>query len=269
MQPNATFHYAIGQIIGDRDNQEDFCAVQLDGGDIAQSGDGDTKNGSGKRELTAVLCDGMGGHNAGEIAAQVAATSFLQTAQDQLKQGSAVSKSLLTACHEANDRIAGQIAEDNNLSGMGTTLVGVRCTPTSLSWVSVGDSYLLLLRNRQLIKLNHDHSMRPVIEQMVAKGIITEKDAASHPDRNALRSALTGDSLSIVDQGMEQLTLKPHDLIVIASDGIDVLSPDLVGRILCARFRRLPKLAIDLVSAARHHGGRGQDNTTVLLIRVH
>lgn len=263
-----TLHYAIGQIIGDRDNQEDFCAIQLDGSGIAQSDNGEAKNGSVTRDLTAVLCDGMGGHNAGEIAAQVAATSFLQTAQNQLKQGSAASKSLLTACHEANNRIARQIAEDNSLSGMGTTLVGVRCTPTSLSWVSVGDSYLLLFRNRQLIKLNQDHSMRPVIEQMVSKGLLSETDADSHPDRNALRSALTGDSLSIVDRGVDQLALKAHDLIVIASDGIEVLRHDLVRRILCSQFRRLSKLAIDLVSAARRHGGRGQDNTTVLLIRV-
>jgi len=263
-----TLHYAIGQIIGDRDNQEDFCAVQLDGGGIAQSDKGKVKNGSVKREITAVLCDGMGGHNAGEIAAQVAATSFLQAAQNQLKHGSAPSKSLLTACQDANNGIARQIAENNSLSGMGTTLVGVRCTPTSLSWVSVGDSYLLLFRNQQLIRLNQDHSMRPVIEQMVAKGIISETDAGSHPDRNALRSALTGESLSIVDQGVDKLALKTNDLIVIASDGIDVLRHDLVSRILCSRFRRLSKLAIEIVSAARRHGGRGQDNTTVLLIRV-
>src|SRR4029078_8569506 len=94
---NVTLHYAIGQIIGDRDNQEDFCAVQLDGGGIAQSDKGKVKNGSVKREITAVLCDGMGGHNAGEIAAQVAATSFLQAAQNQLKHGSAPSQSLWQA----------------------------------------------------------------------------------------------------------------------------------------------------------------------------
>ena len=263
-----TLHYAIGQIIGDRDNQEDFCAVQSDGNSVARSANDEAREGSARRELTAVLCDGMGGHNAGEIAAQVAATSFLKVAQDLLKKGTTASKSLLAACHEANNRIARQTTEDNSLSGMGATLVGVRCTPTSLSWVSVGDSHLLLFRNRQLIKLNQDHSMRPVIEQMVAKGILSETDAGSHPDRNALRSALTGDSLSIVDQGVDQLALKTHDLIVIASDGIDVLRHDLVRRILCARFRRLSKLAKDLVSAARHHGGRGQDNTTVLLICV-
>ncbi|MBI1203221.1 MAG: SpoIIE family protein phosphatase [Rhodopseudomonas sp.] len=263
--------FALAQGRGGRENQEDFCAVWADGKTVDAEKD-NFYSGRVKGDLIAVLCDGMGGHNAGEVASKLATVTFLdalKSSHSAKAPGPTPSASLIDACQAANVAIAGKIDADGSLDGMGTTLVGVRLVQSKLSWVSVGDSALYLYRRGTITQLNADHSMRPVIAQMVATKIISADEAARHPDRNALRSALCGDRLSLIDGDGLPMNLQKGDVVLVASDGIETLPASTLRAFLKPRlFWSVAKAARRIVSACLKAGGKSQDNTTVILLRI-
>lgn len=230
--------------------------------DSAGALDGTTTN-----ELLAVLCDGMGGHTAGQMASRTAATSFLDSTRQSLLHNDP-SDALLKACHEANASLSREIATNSQLDGMGTTLLGIYVRDHSMQWVSVGDSQLLLLRRDKLIKLNADHSMRPVLQQMALNGLIAHDEIDDHPQRNVLRSALNGAQVDLVDTGIRFLSLHEHDILVIASDGIDSLRPRELTRILTFRLVSLRRRAENIVRKAVRRDRQNHDNTTVMLVEA-
>ena len=257
--------FAAAQSRGGRSNQEDYCEVLADGELIgAQQGHCAGRSAS---DLIAALCDGMGGHNAGDVAAKTACNTFIAA----FKSGArgAAPASLAGACRAANAALTAQMERTQSLTGMGTTLVAIRVTRGQLAWVSVGDSGLYLYRNGHIDRLNQDHSMRPVIKQMVVAGILAPDEALHHPDRNALRSALCGEDVPLVDIGEPPMKLKRGDILVLASDGMETLPRSRIETILGSRVFRSPSaMARRIVAECVKAGGRGQDNTTVAVIRV-
>lgn len=264
----AHISFAIVQAIGGRENQEDACAVLSDDAIFAVDLDGLAK-GRASRSFFGTVCDGMGGHVGGELAAQIAAATAVETMLRPLSGSHDPANMLKLACLAANNAIAAEVHERPELADMGTTLVGVEVKGGRLSWVSVGDSHLLLLRGLNVIKLNADHSMRPAIDRMVEKGIITREDAQRHPDRNALRSVLMGDNLDLIDVGDGAWPLNVGDIIILASDGLDVL-PLKAIRKWARRWRKpdLLEMAKDLVAQSCAVGGDHQDNTSVIVARL-
>lgn len=260
--------FAIAQSRGGRDNQEDYCAVWADG-KLLTAKESNPQSGRSKSELIAVLCDGMGGHNAGEVASQLASRAFLDAIRPFASRQNQLGVSLPDACEAANNALAAQIDENKSLRGMGTTLIGVRIARSQLTWVSVGDSELYLYRGGTITKLNADHSMRPVIEQMVATNIISPDEALHHPDKNALRSALSGEHVALVDRGGAPVPLRKGDIVVIASDGIATLPDSAIWKLLRSRlFQKTISIARRIVAACDKAGGRHQDNTTVAVLKI-
>ncbi len=235
---------------------------------MIQLGDAGLVQGSSRGDISAALCDGMGGHEAGEVAARIAASIFLRSLHERLISRDSIGDAMLGACEEANDTIAREIAAHPELEGMGTTLVGIWYGRNLLRWVSVGDSHLLLVRDGRIVKLNQDHSMRPVLDAMAVQNIISSAEAASHPDRNALRSVLNGDPVKLIDRGISGLRLRPGDIFIVASDGIDDLKPQLILRVLRSYFIGVAGQARKIVSMAAELGGKRQDNTTLMLFKV-
>ncbi|MCK7461533.1 MAG: protein phosphatase 2C domain-containing protein [Sphingobacterium sp.] len=132
-----------------------------------------------------------------------------------------------------------EVATDpDNLRGMGCTLLAVVLTAEGLYWISVGDSPLWLWRRGRLRRLNQDHAYRSVLAEQVSAGEISAVEAASHPDRNALISAVTGEDLELVDLSRQPCTLKPSDQILLASDGVLTLSEQEIAAVL-----KSPRLA--------------------------
>ncbi len=108
--------------------------------------------------------------------------------------------------------------------GMASTLVAVVIKKDTIQWISVGDSPLWLYSNGELSRLNADHSMKPILEEHVKLGKLTTEEAATHPDRNMLRSAVVGTYIKYIDQSLDALELSPGDIILSGSDGIETLS---------------------------------------------
>lgn len=245
---------AGGQIIGGRQRQEDDFQV------VSFNEDGD------QCAHLMILADGMGGHPGGVEASGVAVSAFADAFKTAKREGTA---GRLRASLDAADAAVAEHSEHDGFSGMGCTLVAcVVMKDGTVQWTSVGDSLLFHLpagRDRAVTRLNEDHSMRPVLEDMVRLGRMTPEEA-EHGPVNQLRSALTGEGLTLVDEGAEAVELKADDWLIVASDGLNTLHADEVRR-LCDEHRTPYAVVSELLLAVTERARTAQDNTTVIAYR--
>jgi serine/threonine protein phosphatase PrpC len=241
-------NWAGDQIQGDRTRQEDVFAI-LEG-----VGDGG---------VVLVLADGMGGHAGGKEAAQCVLEGFVSA----VKASSApLERRLAPALDAANRALARLKAERPNYADAGCTLVAVAIEHNAMSWISVGDSPFFLLRDGTLQRLNADHSMRAVLADMVQLGRMSGETAQSHPNRSALRSAMTGEQPDLIDKPVAPMDLCAWDQLLLGSDGLEVLQPQTIVDLLTEHRADAPAVAVGAIlqqvikSKAPH-----QDNTTVLI----
>ncbi len=209
------------------------------------------------------VADGMGGHQAGEVASALAAS----TLRDRLAAGATSVEVVVAAVVEANAAIF-QTAHTNAAQrGMGTTLTAVAVMPPTdgrpeqLAIVNVGDSRVYLARQGELTRATIDHSY---VQELLATGHITEAEARAHPRRNIVTRALGIEPTVRVDSWV--MPLVRGDRFVLCSDGlVDEVDDDEIHDIL--RREAQPQACADaLVAAAIGHGGR--DNVTVVVVDV-
>lgn len=216
-------------------------------------------------DLLLVLADGMGGEQAGALASALAVRGFIET-YDAVPAATIPERLERTLSH-VNGRMALEVATDpDNLRGMGCTLLAVVLTAEGLYWISVGDSPLWLWRRGRLRRLNQDHAYRSVLAEQVSAGEISAVEAASHPDRNALISAVTGEDLELVDLSRQPCKLKPSDQILLASDGVLTLSEQEIAAVLKS-LRLAESPCPQLLTAVASRQNPQQDNVTVLWAR--
>lgn len=244
--------YAQNSIIGKRDNQEDYGLIT----EVAPSG-----------ALLAVLSDGMGGQVAGEVASYTAVNGFI----DSFSSNNSLNLplKLSVALDKANRAVARCSASNAKLKGMGATLIAVHVYNLELSWISVGDSVLYLYRDKKLKRLNSDHSMMPVLIDSVRVGKLTQEEALTHPHRNALRSAITGEEIPLIDLQEVSYKLKKNDIIILATDGVLTLNELEVSQILDSSSGGAAKNIVDqLLSAVSNKNKPRQDNTLVQVVKA-
>ncbi|MEL6289904.1 MAG: protein phosphatase 2C domain-containing protein [Pseudomonadota bacterium] len=255
------YAHASEAIVGARGHQEDYSLFVF-----AEGGPQDTATGErGAGELLAVLADGMGGHVAGETASRTGCAHF---AESYIALRAEPRERLTSALDAANASLASAINADGALDGMGCTIVGAAFGERGLRWISVGDSPLYLYRERALYRLNEDHSMAPVVDDMADRGLLGREAAVRDPRRHMLRSALTGVEIDLVDIGEKLLVLEPGDLVLLASDGLDVLSHRRIAEIIATHADGDPaEIVALLIDAVEAHGAPDQDNTTVMAVQ--
>lgn len=250
--------FAGRQLLGSRKTQEDSYAFSI----IADSEDVVEK-------LLVVIADGMGGHYGGQKASQIAVEAFVE---EFFQHKPTVDSNDSFALHEsliyANDLISQSIDDsDGELHGMGTTLLAATISRGQLQWISVGDSPLFLYRNHNLQRLNADHSMRPYIASQIAKGKLQAEALAVHPQRNALRSALLGEEISLIDAPAAPFELEPQDLLLFASDGLQVLDErTLADHLAESQSRTAPQLIRGIFAAITALNNPKQDNVTLAAV---
>jgi serine/threonine protein phosphatase PrpC len=230
-----------------------------------------------------VVADGMGGHQAGEVASGMAAEvieSFIADTRDaDLNQTwpfpydtarSIDANRLIAAFRLANRRVASAIANDNALKGMATTAAAVLLGHDNKAHLAhLGDSRIYRLRDRRLEQLTHDHSW---VGEQVRAGLLTNDDAHRHPWRNVVTRAIAGGDDPEVD--CAEVEIKRGDLFLICSDGLSsVVELEAIESILNAQAGSggapqvaagLDQTASSLIDAA--NAGGGPDNITVVLI---
>ena len=206
----------------------------------------------------AVVCDGMGGHSHGALAARTAADSFCE-AFARLENMQDVSRRLRVSLDAANEAVGALLLEHGGEFG-GTTLVAAFVSRHLIYHVSVGDSALFLWRGGVLSRLNEDHSMRAFYQ-----GFGPE---CAMPDSHCLRSALTGEPLELVDAPLQGFPLLPHDRLILASDGVEELMFDCTPTLALRRILSSTEtpLAPALVQAVEALHNPLADNVTVLTL---
>jgi serine/threonine protein phosphatase PrpC len=202
----------------------------------------------------------------GEAASRLACNRYVQAFS---AANGSIGARMEQSLDASNAALSSAIREDGALKGMGCTLIAAYLTEEGLRWVSVGDSALLLYRAGTLRRLNADHSVGAMLNRQVEAGLLAPETALSDPRRRALRSALTGGAIPLKDCEFTAYELKPSDWIVLASDGLDVLSGDEIASIIQGHERQEPDgLARSLIAAVEEKGEQYQDNTTVIVMGV-
>ena len=205
------------------------------------------------------VCDGLGGHQAGEVAAATAVETLETTFSEPTV------KNLIDAVRWANRAVWQLAQEQSDKRGMGTTITAVGIVEQDgeqqLAVINVGDSRGYLLRDGELTQLTEDHSL---VAEMERDGHLTHEEALVHPQRAVITRALGLDS----DVQVDSLELLPYrgDRLLLCSDGLtNEVADDEVGSIL-RRLADPTEAAKELVSQARAHGG--SDNITAVVIDV-
>lgn len=225
--------------------------------------------------LFAVLADGIGGHRAGEVAAELAVDHISHAIAES--NGRDPLRIMEEAIHSASDAIAHHSASDDERHGMGSTCACVWVIGDKLYIAFVGDSRIYLLRDGQMRQITTDHTW---VQEAIEKNIITPEEARDHPNVHVIRRYLGSLKLPEVDfrlklnesdnavqaQKHQGMTLQPDDIILVCSDGLtDMVWVDEIQKTLVES--KSPKIAVQaLVAQANERGGH--DNITVVVMTV-
>jgi protein phosphatase len=219
-----------------------------------------------------VLCDGMGGETAGEVASEISVKTVLSYFHQAANTGeypfleliddvSTDANALGTALRAANRAIRDAVAADAGRNGMGTTIVMALVRGKKLSIAHVGDSRIYLIRNHAIEQLTNDHSL--VMEQ-VRRGLMTLEQAEHSPIQNIITRALG--TANSVEPDLADHELLDQDVLLLCSDGLTHhLANDQILD-LVANSPSLESACGNLTAAAKDAGG--SDNITCLLVRV-
>jgi PPM family protein phosphatase len=204
-----------------------------------------------------VVCDGMGGAAAGEIASQLAVEAMLHAMSPAL----VTSKTFQQAVDVANESVHRSAVQNPSRAGMGTTLVAM-ATRGNHAWVAhVGDSRCYRMRAGHLERLTLDHSL---VDEQVRLGQLTPAQAETSPMRNVITRAVgTQDE---VDADMIEFAVEPGDVYLLASDGLMREIDDAKIASILGKAGDLQQTCAQLIAAANEAGGH--DNITCVLARA-
>lgn len=204
-----------------------------------------------------LVADGMGGHNAGDYASRYT----IETIVEEIGSSSNNSPVIVLekAIQSANRLIRQKSFEDEDLSGMGTTVVAATIDDDRLCVANVGDSRLYVINNREIKQITRDHSL---VEEMVRMGGLQREQARSHPDKNIITRAIGAQDEVEID--FFQMTLSKDDIILMCSDGLTNMIDDEEIRMILQGQRDIVEKAETLVNAANNNGGK--DNIAVILV---
>lgn len=207
-----------------------------------------------------ILCDGMGGAAAGEVASATAVQETMRHFIER-EQGMPALEAAKAAIHAANEAIFSRSQRERKLRGMGTTLVAIFADERR-AWVfNIGDSRCYLLRARRLQQVSRDHSL---IDEQVREGRMSPAEAVHSPYRNVITRALG--TQKDVEADVFEVETEPGDLFLLCSDGLTREIDDFLIESILRLELPLRELCNRLIAAANRAGG--QDNITCLLARA-
>jgi protein phosphatase len=215
-----------------------------------------------------VVCDGMGGEEAGEVASQMA----IDTVVGELNNGAGdappdpdgfrtLTTRLGAAVRRSNASIYEAAQRDTRQARMGTTIVGAWFADDIISLAHVGDSRAYLWQRGHLEPLTSDHSL---VEMQVKAGTLTREGALQHQDQNVLLRALGRER--DVDVELNEVPVQAGDYLLLCSDGLTRMVPEPDMSSTIADIRDPQEICEELIAAANRNGGA--DNVTVVIVEV-
>jgi PPM family protein phosphatase len=211
----------------------------------------------------AILADGMGGHQAGEVASRMAVDLIAAEFQSTPAGASGPDgRTIARAVQKANAAIYEAAATHTAYQGMGSTVVVTVLNDDHLHIAHVGDSRVYRLHDHTLGQLTRDHS---VVQELVNRGLFTEEEARQSLAKNLVTRALGTDP--VIEAEITDTIVQPGDVFLLCSDGLtDVVSDQQITEILDAAGADIEAAARRLVDRANEYGG--PDNISVVLMRI-
>ena len=212
-----------------------------------------------------VLADGMGGHNAGEIASRVTVESILAKVSEfmdsnQSKMTDKRIKELASdAIINANNNVVSLSAKNSGMRGMGTTVVMAALWGDKACISHVGDSRAYLVSDGKIKQLTTDHSY---IEELIKEGSISRERAKNHPDRNMITRAIGVEDVVIIDTDV--VKIKDLDAIILCSDGLTNLIDENEILDVFLKGQSADEICDELLKEANKRGG--YDNITIVVV---
>lgn len=205
-----------------------------------------------------VVADGMGGHNAGQVASQLAVEKISEVFLSNLAED--ISFILTTAFIKANSEIQHKAANNPNFEGMGTTCSALALTEDMAYIAHVGDSRIYRINRNEIKQLTEDHSH---VGEMQRLGVLTKEEAENHPNRSYLTRAL-GAKPDIEVDVYENIKFNSGDYFLLCSDGLVKVEEKEMQRIVLSRPpRKACKKLIQMANARDGH-----DNVTVMIVKI-
>lgn len=205
-----------------------------------------------------IVADGMGGHQAGEVASKMA-TDIIS--QEYFKKGNAdnIEGILKKAFELANKNIFKKASTEKSYYGMGTTCTAIAVIDKKVFFAHVGDSRAYFIRKNNIRQITTDHTY---VQQLVKSGEITQKEAESHPKRNILTNAMGTKPEMGIDTGKFEFLFEKGDKLLLCSDGLyDYIGDEEMVTILSNHS--LQEAAEYMITETKKRGGH--DNITVVL----
>lgn len=201
-----------------------------------------------------IVADGMGGHNAGEVASKMAVESVI----NYLNKKELSDNSLEEAILYANRNIYNLSIEEKSYGGMGTTLTACLVRNNVVQIANVGDSCCFGIDKSKIIKLTRDHSL---VQELIDAGSLSEEEGRNHPKKNIITRALGTAKNVVVD--IFTIDKNKFKILLLCSDGLtnEVCNEEIFD--IIKNSKNLDCATDNLISLAKEHGGR--DNITVLL----
>lgn len=211
-----------------------------------------------------IIADGMGGHNAGEVASRLSAeliADYLELKLDENLDDEEIERLLEDSIKKANKIVYEKSLEKEEFKGMGTTISLAYIKGDKLFIGHVGDSSIFIISNNEIVKLTMDHSL---VEELLKKGSITQEEAKNHPQRNVITRAVGTDVDIEVDILSAQIN--KDDILVLCTDGLSnmVEKDEIKEKII--NTDSLEEACEELVGNAKNRGGH--DNITIMAIRI-
>ena len=208
-----------------------------------------------------IVADGMGGHNAGDYASKCTVETVVGEIRNSFEKNPTII--VKKAIETANSKIRELAAADENLFGMGTTLVVATVIGKYLQVANVGDSRLYLVGKQGIRQITRDHSL---VEEMIRLGGLSREDARRHPDKNIITRAIGAKDEVEAEFFTEEL--EPGDIILMCSDGLSNMLEDkeIENIIQNEELEEIKQKAEALINAANNNGGK--DNIAVVLVKI-
>ncbi|WP_346928429.1 Stp1/IreP family PP2C-type Ser/Thr phosphatase [Clostridium sp.] len=204
-----------------------------------------------------VVADGMGGHNAGEVASKIAKDTIIEYVINH-KNDRSQEEILNEAILSANRKIYRESLLNEGCNGMGTTLVGAFVRGNNLTIVNIGDSRGYVLKDGELVKVTKDHSL---VQELLDNGTITNEEAKNHPNKNVITRALGTNPVVMADY--YNLDIRDVSKVILCSDGLtNEVSENDIFRVL---QNYNGNQCFELINMSKKNGGR--DNISIIVFK--
>ncbi len=208
-----------------------------------------------------IVADGMGGHNAGEVASNLAISIVENYLSAHIEDDKPYEQILEQAFRNANNEVYNMSINNHNMSGMGTTLTLVLLRDEKLYFCHVGDSRVYILKNNNFTQITTDHTL---VEELYQSGNISAEELKTHPQKNIITNAVGTDIICNLD--IDTLPISNIKKILLCTDGLtnyltddeirNIINQDEAPQIICEK----------LIDMANNRGG--DDNITVVVISI-